>query len=238
MIDDGCWAVAGMRIGSGNRSTRMKPAPVPLCQPHIPHDFVCARTRAAAAGSRLLTAWAMARSVSLLTLKINKTTHPHKLRIIIISINSKYKTSHLEKRVQTTVSVSFKLTFLKTVVHSTYKSRLPSLRVRSTKPLMIRTSYCKNLTAIWDYRPPHVAIALTIELLKSKATKILIPGKTCAIGWIKIAICSQEDDLRSDLIRLNWNKTYFPSGKIFSVPNLYRQLSWRIHSRCAIHKVI
>jgi hypothetical protein len=40
MIDDGgCGAIGGMRIGRGNRSTRRKPAPVPLCPPQIPHDL-------------------------------------------------------------------------------------------------------------------------------------------------------------------------------------------------------
>jgi hypothetical protein len=29
----------GMVIGKGNRSTRRKPAPVPLCPPQIPHDL-------------------------------------------------------------------------------------------------------------------------------------------------------------------------------------------------------
>jgi hypothetical protein len=29
----------GMMIGRGNRSTRRKPAPVPLCPPHSPHDL-------------------------------------------------------------------------------------------------------------------------------------------------------------------------------------------------------
>jgi hypothetical protein len=29
-----------MRIGSGNRSTRRKPAPMPLCRPQIPHDLL------------------------------------------------------------------------------------------------------------------------------------------------------------------------------------------------------
>jgi hypothetical protein len=29
----------GMMIGRGNRSTRRKPAPVPLCPPQIPHDL-------------------------------------------------------------------------------------------------------------------------------------------------------------------------------------------------------
>jgi hypothetical protein len=29
----------GTVIGRGNRSTRIKPAPVPLCRPQIPHDL-------------------------------------------------------------------------------------------------------------------------------------------------------------------------------------------------------
>jgi hypothetical protein len=59
--DDECGAVCGMRIGRGNRSTRRKPAPVPLCPSQIPHDLTWAWTRAAAVGSRPLTACAMAR---------------------------------------------------------------------------------------------------------------------------------------------------------------------------------
>jgi hypothetical protein len=39
MIDDDYGAVGGMRFGRGNRSTRRKPAPVPLCPPPIPHDL-------------------------------------------------------------------------------------------------------------------------------------------------------------------------------------------------------
>jgi hypothetical protein len=62
MIDDDDYgAVVGMRIGRGNRSTRRKPAPVPLCPPQIPHDLTWDRTRGAAVGSQRLTAWAMAR---------------------------------------------------------------------------------------------------------------------------------------------------------------------------------
>jgi hypothetical protein len=57
--DDG--EFGGMKIGRGNRSTRIKPAPVPLCPPQIPLDQSLARTRAAAVGSQRLTAWAMAR---------------------------------------------------------------------------------------------------------------------------------------------------------------------------------
>jgi hypothetical protein len=57
MIDEGdCGEIGGMRIGRGNRSTRRKPAPAPLCPPQIPHDQTRARTRAAAVGSQQLTA--------------------------------------------------------------------------------------------------------------------------------------------------------------------------------------
>jgi hypothetical protein len=68
MIDDDEYGVVGgMRIGRGNRSTRRKPAPVPLCLPQIPHELLWARTRAAAVGSRRLTAWAMTLSPTSLT---------------------------------------------------------------------------------------------------------------------------------------------------------------------------
>jgi hypothetical protein len=46
----------GMKIGRGNRSTRRKPAPAPLCPPQIPLDQTRARTRAAGVGSQRLTA--------------------------------------------------------------------------------------------------------------------------------------------------------------------------------------
>jgi hypothetical protein len=57
MINDECGAAGGMRIGRRNGSTRRKPAPVPFCPPQIPLDLTWARTRAAAVGSRRLTAW-------------------------------------------------------------------------------------------------------------------------------------------------------------------------------------
>jgi hypothetical protein len=57
-LDDRWWVWS-----RGNRSTRRKPAPVPLCQPQIPHDLTRARTRTAVVGSRRLTAWAVARPV-------------------------------------------------------------------------------------------------------------------------------------------------------------------------------
>jgi hypothetical protein len=35
--------IGGMRISRGNRSTRRKPAPVPVSPPQIPHDLSWAR---------------------------------------------------------------------------------------------------------------------------------------------------------------------------------------------------
>jgi hypothetical protein len=54
-------AFGGMRMGRGNRSTRRRPAPVPLCSPQMPHDLTWDRIRAAAVGSRRLTPWATSR---------------------------------------------------------------------------------------------------------------------------------------------------------------------------------
>jgi hypothetical protein len=51
--DDG--EIGGMMIGRGNRSTRRKSAPVPLCPPQNPHAGRT-RTRAVAVGSQRLTA--------------------------------------------------------------------------------------------------------------------------------------------------------------------------------------
>jgi hypothetical protein len=53
---DECGTVGGMRIGKGNRNTRRKPTPMLLCPPRAPHDLPWDRTRAAAVGSRRLTA--------------------------------------------------------------------------------------------------------------------------------------------------------------------------------------
>jgi hypothetical protein len=50
--DDG--KIGGL-IGRGNRSTRRKPAQVPICPPQTPH-VVSTRTRAAVVGSQRLTA--------------------------------------------------------------------------------------------------------------------------------------------------------------------------------------
>jgi hypothetical protein len=59
--DDDCGAVSGMKIDRGNRNTRRKPAPMPLCSPQIPHEQNRFRTRAAAMERQRLTARAMAR---------------------------------------------------------------------------------------------------------------------------------------------------------------------------------
>jgi hypothetical protein len=36
--DGDCGETDGMKIGRGNRSSRKKPAPAPLCPPQIPHE--------------------------------------------------------------------------------------------------------------------------------------------------------------------------------------------------------
>jgi hypothetical protein len=59
--DDKCGGVGGMTIGRGNRSTRRKPAPMPLRPPQIPHNVTWNRTQPSVVGSRRQTAWAMAR---------------------------------------------------------------------------------------------------------------------------------------------------------------------------------
>jgi hypothetical protein len=47
--------IGGIMIGRGNRSTRRKPAPAPLCPPQTPHA-ARTRTRTAEVGSQRLTA--------------------------------------------------------------------------------------------------------------------------------------------------------------------------------------
>jgi hypothetical protein len=60
--------IGGMN-GRGNRSTRRKPAPAPLCPPQIPLDQTRDWTRAAAVGIQRLTASAMARPMFLCNFK-------------------------------------------------------------------------------------------------------------------------------------------------------------------------
>jgi hypothetical protein len=60
--EDDCGEADVMYIGRGNRSSRRKPAPAPLLSiTKFPHDQTRVITRAAAVGSRRLTAWSMAR---------------------------------------------------------------------------------------------------------------------------------------------------------------------------------
>jgi hypothetical protein len=57
---DECGVVDGMRIVTGDRSTRRKPPPEPLRQPQASHDLTWDRTRPAAVWRLGLVAWAMA----------------------------------------------------------------------------------------------------------------------------------------------------------------------------------
>jgi hypothetical protein len=63
----------GMKIGKGNRRTRRKPAPASLNLPQIPLDQTRVWTRAAAVGSQLLIAWAMAAPCSVTYFRIQKS---------------------------------------------------------------------------------------------------------------------------------------------------------------------
>jgi hypothetical protein len=80
--DDG--EIGGM-IGRGNRSTRRKPAAVPLCPPQTPHA-VRTRTRTAAVGSQRLTASATARP------SLRGCTN------VTSSANKKFTSAHLNRQ--------------------------------------------------------------------------------------------------------------------------------------------
>jgi hypothetical protein len=80
--DDG--EIGGI-IGRGNRSTRIKLAPVPLCPPQTPHA-ARTRTRAAAVGSQRLTAWATARPPST-SQSIAISTEQSRLPLALVSLN-------------------------------------------------------------------------------------------------------------------------------------------------------
>jgi hypothetical protein len=69
------WRIWWNEDWQGNRSTRRKTAPAPLCTPQIPFY----QTRAAAVGSQRLTAWAMARP------RIRRIRHVVLSRIISLS---------------------------------------------------------------------------------------------------------------------------------------------------------
>jgi hypothetical protein len=53
--DYGDGEIGEMMVGNGNRSTRIKPTPMPFCPPQNPHAARM-RTRVAAVGSQRLTA--------------------------------------------------------------------------------------------------------------------------------------------------------------------------------------
>jgi hypothetical protein len=57
-----CEAISGMNMCRRNRSTRRKPAPLPLCPPQIPYELILARIRAVAARRRRLPIWTKARA--------------------------------------------------------------------------------------------------------------------------------------------------------------------------------
>jgi hypothetical protein len=83
--DDG--EIGGM-IGKGNRSTRRKPAPVPLCPPQTPHA-ARTQTRAAAVGSQRLNAWTTARPcLQLLLLRYGATWLQYLLVNVPIALNT------------------------------------------------------------------------------------------------------------------------------------------------------
>jgi hypothetical protein len=53
--EDDCGAIGGMKIGRGNRSTRRKPTPAPLCPPQNPTQQTGLDPRTAVVGSLGLT---------------------------------------------------------------------------------------------------------------------------------------------------------------------------------------
>jgi hypothetical protein len=80
----------GMKIGRGNRNTRRKPAPAPICPPQIPLDQTRIWTRAAAVGSQRLT------SKCYLERKINLTMSDEKNALLEILY---YTAFHKSERV-------------------------------------------------------------------------------------------------------------------------------------------
>jgi hypothetical protein len=81
--DDG--EIGGMMIGRGNRSARRKPAPVPLCPPQNRHA-AWTRTRTAAVGSQQVTAWATARSLNGLFVRLyRRACHEYSHCFLLLS---------------------------------------------------------------------------------------------------------------------------------------------------------
>jgi hypothetical protein len=67
------WSSQWNQNWQGKQKYSEKPTPVPLYQPQIPRDLTWARTRAAAVGSRRLTAWAMARPLAVCVYMNNRS---------------------------------------------------------------------------------------------------------------------------------------------------------------------
>jgi hypothetical protein len=142
MIDDECGAVGGMRIAVGNRSTRGKRAPVPLCAPQIPHYLTWARTRATVVRSRRLTAWAMARpqlwgslrSVLLCSCRYDSRTARH-------CPHSQHLRAYAESpRVA-------RLTWLRDTWSASHQSILKALWIASSFPLLTPQAFTVGVAA-------------------------------------------------------------------------------------------
>jgi hypothetical protein len=62
-----------MKLTGENRQRGEKPVPVPRCPPQTPHELTRDRTRASAVRGRRLTAWAMARPLSVFIWAVKET---------------------------------------------------------------------------------------------------------------------------------------------------------------------
>jgi hypothetical protein len=69
VMDDYEGKAVGVMIGRGNRSTRRKPASLPLCPPQIPYDPTWARTRAVTVRTQRLTGLSYGAPIYLTLLK-------------------------------------------------------------------------------------------------------------------------------------------------------------------------
>jgi hypothetical protein len=166
-------AVRGM-IGRGNRSARRKPAPVPLCSPQIPHDLTWARTRAAAVGSRRLTAWAMA----LPYLKHNYFTGKISHRVRCTAQN--WFTSSRHAMTQRPRHQKLSDTLVAQSVHSQQSVRT-SLRMSGMQMLLSwNPSYRNQIPVRWFSHPTHgfqnkhmAARRLTLEITSFRKVRTL-----------------------------------------------------------------
>jgi hypothetical protein len=91
--DEKCEAVDGIKICKGNRITRRKPEPMPLCPPQIPHDLTWYQTRAAAVRSRRITAWVMTRPGTSIA-RVVLIQPEFQLECVILRITVKKSHSH------------------------------------------------------------------------------------------------------------------------------------------------